>query len=36
MGVLDRHTRKVQLARVRNTQRETLPGVVRNYLKRGS
>jgi transposase-like protein len=36
MGLLDRKTRKIRLRHVANTQRETLQGVVREYVKGGS
>jgi transposase-like protein len=36
MGLLDRKTRKIRLRHVANTQRDTLQGVVREYVKGGS
>src|SRR5271155_3033217 len=36
MGLLDRKTEKVRLRHVPNTQRETLQGVVREYVQGGS
>jgi transposase-like protein len=36
MGLLDRKTKKIRLRHVSNTQRETLQGVVREYIKGGS
>jgi transposase-like protein len=36
MGLLDRKTKKVRLRHVANTQRETLQGVVREYVQGGS
>jgi transposase-like protein len=36
MGLLDRKTKKIRLRRVANTQRETLQGVVREYIEGGS
>jgi transposase-like protein len=36
MGLLDRHTKKVRLRHVPNTQGATLQGVVREYVKGGS
>jgi transposase-like protein len=36
MGLLDRKTKKVRLRHVANTQRETLQGVVREYIEGGS
>jgi transposase-like protein len=36
MGLLDRKTKKIRLRHVANTQRETLQGVVREYIEGGS
>jgi transposase-like protein len=36
MGLLDRKTKKIRLRHVPNTQRETLQGVVREYIEGGS
>ena len=36
MGLLDRKTKKIRLRHVANTQRETLQGVVREYVEGGS
>jgi transposase-like protein len=36
MGILDRKTKKIRLRHVANTQRETLQGVVREYVEGGS
>ena len=36
MGLIDRKTKKVRLRHVANTQRETLQGVVREYIEGGS
>lgn len=36
MGILDRKTKKIRLRHVQNTQRETLQGVVREYVEGGS
>jgi transposase-like protein len=36
MGLLDRKTKKIRLRHVPNTQRETLQGVVREYVQGGS
>jgi transposase-like protein len=36
MGLLDRNTRNIRLRHVANTQRETLQGVVREYVQGGS
>jgi len=36
MGLLDRKTKKIRLRHVTNTQRETLQGVVREYVEGGS
>src|SRR5208337_5492023 len=36
MGLLDRETKKIRLRHVANTQRETLQGVVREYIEGGS
>jgi hypothetical protein len=36
MGLLDRKTKKIRLRHVANTQRETLQGVVREYIQGGS
>src|SRR5271170_2714019 len=36
MGLLDRKTKKIRLRHVPNTQRETLQGVVREYVEGGS
>jgi ISXO2-like transposase domain len=36
MGLVDRKTKKVRLRHVPNTQRETLQGVVREYIEGGS
>jgi transposase-like protein len=36
MGLLDRNTRKVRLRHVRNTQRDTLQGVIKEYVQGGS
>ncbi|MDO8432109.1 MAG: IS1595 family transposase [Candidatus Binatus sp.] len=36
MGLLDRKTKKIRLRHVPNTQRETLQGVVRQYIQGGS
>jgi transposase-like protein len=36
MGLLDRNTRKIRLRHVKNTQGETLQGVIREYVEGGS
>jgi hypothetical protein len=36
MGLLDRKSKKIRLRHVANTQRETLKGVVREYIEGGS
>jgi len=36
MGLLDRHSKQIRLVHVANTRKETLQGVVRNYVQGGS